>query len=77
MITCEICKKLKNESEFSEIRYGGLSICRDCIETEEAKKLKAQIEEIAEKEWQRRIEYEEKKRKNIKNQIYEGQYDWM
>lgn len=77
MIECIICKKSKNESEFPYIRSGGLAICFLCKETKEAKEFQEKAKAAAELEWQKRIEYDEKKRKNIASQIYEGQYDWM
>ena len=75
MIECLVCKKYLNESDFVELRYGGLEICYRCIESDEAKKLKVESLKRLEKSLARQNAYE--KEREEKNQTYDGQYDWM
>ncbi len=77
MIECLVCKKYHGESDFVELRYGGLAICYRCIDTEEAKKLKEESLKRLEEASARQNAYEAEREEKIKNQIYEGQYDWM
>lgn len=77
MIECIICNKYKTEGAFPLVRGGGLSICSDCLQSEESIKLQEQSSKNIEEEFQRRQEYEQKKRDRIANQDYDGQYDWM
>ena len=77
MITCLICKKSKSENNFPGVRYGELAICTDCQETKEAIELKEKVKKSQEEQWAKQDEYEQEKQKRIKNQYYEGQYDWM
>ena len=77
MIECLVCKKYHGESDFVELRYGGLAICYRCIKTEEAKKLKEASLKNLEENSKRQDAYEEDREEKIRNQIYDGQYDWM
>lgn len=75
MIKCSVCKKYLTESMFS--RYEYTSICWECRETEAGKKLMKKIDDNILESMRRQDEYDAKKRECIKNQIYDGQYDWM
>lgn len=77
MIKCLVCKKYIEESYFVDLRYGGLAICIDCSDSEEAKKLNKESDERINQQIQKQLVYEKEKRNRIKNQQYEGQYDWM
>lgn len=77
MITCLVCKELKSEGYFVELRHGGLAICSDCRKTPEAEKLREEAEKQAEKIYNEHMEYEQKRQQAKRNELYEGQYDWM
>lgn len=77
MIKCIVCQESKSEEYFTSVRYGGLAICSDCKGTDKAKQLQIESEKRMEEAFQRREAYEQEKAEKKKNQIYDGQYDWM
>ena len=77
VIKCEICEKFLDEAYFPDVRSGGLAICTTCTNTEAAKRMRAAAEQACKENWNRLQAREEKRRKAIESQDYEGQYDWM
>lgn len=77
MIECLVCKEYKSESYFIELRYGGLAICSECKKTSEAERLRKESKKRIEEQLKQQEAYEEKREKAKRNQIYDGQYDWM
>lgn len=77
MITCLVCKESKSEGYFVELKFGGLAICSDCNRTPEAEKLKEDARKRMIEDFKRQEAYDAEKEEKIKNQIYDGQYDWM
>ena len=75
MIKCSVCKKYLTESMFS--RYEYTSICLNCRETEEGKKRMQKIDLAIRENFNKQQKYEMEIRNRKKNQIYDGQYDWM
>lgn len=58
-------------------RYEYTSICWDCRETAEGIELMAKMDAAVAENYKQQMEYNAKKREKIKNEIYDGQYDWM
>ena len=81
MIVCKICKKNKSESQFSMINFelGYPAICIDCIMKYPERTEQMQLETIEHQQiiLEKQQQYELEKQNKIRNQIYEGQYDWM
>lgn len=79
MIICKICKKSKNESDFPSIIWemGYPPICFDCYDSDEAQKLILDTIDAQQKEIERRMNHNETVKKLKREQVYEGQYDWM
>lgn len=77
MIKCLVCKEYLDEGYFVELRYGGLAICSNCKDTPEAEKLREESAKAIEAMLKRQEAYEAEREEKIRNQDYEGQYDWM
>lgn len=75
MIKCRVCKKIHPESWFS--RYEHTDICRECEDTVEGIKAKAESNTSIVASLEDHYERERKKEKAKKSQFYEGEFDWM
>ena len=75
MIKCKVCKKSHPESWFS--RYEYTNICRECWDTPEGKKAKAESDTAMVASLKAHYERERKKEEAKKTQSYEGEFDWM
>lgn len=76
MITCLVCKESKTEGYFIDLKFGGLAICSDCNGSPEAETLKAEARKRMIEDYKRQEAYEQETKEKVKNQSYEGQYDW-
>lgn len=77
VIECLVCKETKGEEYFPNSRYGGLSICTSCKDTEAAREFQAKADENAKLQWELMDKHNREREERIRNQSYEGEYDWM
>lgn len=77
MIKCVICGQYKSECCFVFTSFSMSSTCNDCKNTAEAAKREKEASIRVETQWRERQEYEKKRKELVKNQMYDGQYDWM
>lgn len=79
MIICEICQENLSETRFSSIIWemGYPPICFNCYNTEKAQQLILDTIEKQQVEIEQRRKHNAEVAKRKREQIYEGQYDWM